>query len=165
MGIGSGLNLPFYSDSVDSVMGIDPSLGLQKRARRRAAATPMKVDFLALSGEEIPAKAESFDTIVTTWTLCSIPDPEKALCEMRRVLRPDGKLLFAEHGLSRDENVARWQRRISPVWRWISRGCNLHRKTDHLIRQAGFEIMEMEEGYLPGPKITSFNYRGVARPV
>ncbi len=161
VGIGSGLNLPFYQGGV-KVTGVDPSTELQVYAREVAERSAMEIDFLSLSCEDLPAEDNYFDSAVITWTLCSIPDPEKALAEIRRVLKPSGKMIFAEHGLSPDAGVARWQSRINPVWKVIGGGCHLNRKIDHIISQAGFSLDAMSEGYIPGPKFATYNYRGVA---
>ena len=162
IGIGSGLNLPFYDDSAQ-VTGVDPSLELQTYAREVADARGMQVDFLAQGGEEIPADNNSFDSVVMTWTLCTIPEPVSALEEIRRVLKPGGKMFFAEHGESPDANVVRWQNRINPIWNVIGGGCNLNRKIERLYQDTGFEFVDLERGYIPGPRWATYNYRGVAR--
>ncbi len=164
IGIGSGLNLPFYSAEVRRVYGVDPSLELQRMARRRAAGAGVEVSFLAQSAEEpLPLGDRSIDTAVTTWTLCSIPDPARALAEMRRVLRADGQLIFLEHGHAPDPGVAAWQDRITPVWRRFSGGCHLNRRIDELLARAGFEVVELEAAYVPGPRLITYTYRGLAR--
>src|SRR5262249_12795424 len=117
------------------------------------------------SAESIPLEANSIDTVVTTWTLCTIPDVRRALLEMRRVLKPGGELLFAEHGLAPEENVRRWQNRLNPIWKRIAGGCHLNRPIKDLIERAGFNITEVETGYIQGPKPMTFLYRGRARPV
>jgi len=163
VGMGSGLNLSAYDRThVEKVWGIEPSLALQAVARERAAAAGIQVEFVGLSGEDIPADEASFDTVVTTWTLCSIPDAARALGEMRRVLRPAGRLVFAEHGIAAEPGVARWQHRLNPLWRRFSSGCNMNRSIPDLIREAGFEIEGLETEYLPGPKVLAYNYWGVA---
>ncbi len=163
VGIGSGLNLPFYEGDVH-ITGLDPSTELQVYAREVAERTGRDVEFIGLSGEDIPCDNNSFDSVVITWTLCSIPDPEKALSEIRRVLKPGGKMIFAEHGLSPDDKVARWQERINPVWKVIGGGCHLNRKMDALIGSAGFRFDSLTEGYIPGPRFATYNYRGIASP-
>lgn len=163
VGIGSGLNLPFYEGRVE-IVGLDPSAELQVYAREVAARCGVDVDFLSGSGEQIPSEDNYFDSVVMTWTLCSIPDPVQALQEIRRVLKPSGKMIFAEHGLSPDQKVASWQSRINPIWRLIGGGCNLNRKIDELIRCAGFRIETITTGYIPGPKFATYNFRGIARP-
>ena len=163
VGIGSGLNLPFYEGNV-KIVGVDPSVELQVYAREVAEHSGVDVDFLSGSGEEIPSEDNYFDSVVITWTLCSIPNPVQALQEIRRVLKPSGKMIFAEHGLSPDVNVAKWQSRINPIWKVIGGGCNLNRKIDELIVQAGFRFDALTEGYIPGPKFATYNFRGIARP-
>src|SRR5688572_17298318 len=134
VGIGSGLNLAFYSSDVTRVYGVDPSVELQRIARKRAAGIPFQIEFLSQSVEtSLPLANGSIDTAVLTWTLCSIADPTKALHEIRRVLNPTGRLLFVEHGRSPDPRVARWQDRLTPVWKRIAGGCHLNRKIDETI--------------------------------
>jgi ubiquinone/menaquinone biosynthesis C-methylase UbiE len=164
IGVGSGLNLPFYGASVEHVYGLDPSNELLIMAREKARAITIPVDFLAYSGEEIPLDSGCIDTVVTTWTLCSIPDPVQALKEMKRVLKPGGALLFAEHGLAPEARVQRWQRRINPLWSRITGGCNLNRKMDELIKASGFRIEELETAYAKGPRPMSYVYSGRAQP-
>ncbi len=163
VGIGSGLNLPFY-DSAVNVTGLDPSTELQVYARETAAISGLDVHFIADSCENIPTENSAFDTVVVTWSLCSIPEPEQALAEIRRVLKPGGSLIFAEHGLAPHPEVARWQHRLNPVWGMIGGGCHLNRKIDHLIQQAGFRFESLTEGYVEGPKFAAYMYRGIARP-
>lgn len=164
VGIGSGLNLPFYSPEVKHIFGVDPSLELQKMASKRIAG-PIKVDFIAQSAEEpLPLEAASIDTIVMAWTLCSIPNAAKALQQMRRVLKADGRLIFVEHGRAPDRKVAAWQDRLTPFWRRATGGCHLNRKVDDLIVGAGFQITELTTSYLPGPRPMTYTYQGAARP-
>ncbi len=163
IGIGSGLNLPHYSDAVTSVTGIDPSAELNVMARERAASCHMPVNVLGVSGEAIPAEDRVFDTIVCTWTLCTIPNPYRAVAEMRRVLKRGGELFFVEHGRADDPGIVRWQTRIEPLWKLIAGGCHLTRRADEMLRDAGFEIVEKTTGYVPGPKIAAFMVHGVAR--
>lgn len=153
IGIGSGLNLPFYSSEVTRVYGVEPSLVLQEMARRREAAGRTKVEFLSQSAEEpLPFPDQSIDTIVMTWTLCSIPNAPKALAQMKRVLKARGHLLFIEHGRAPDPGVVSWQDRLTPIWKKIGGGCHLNRKIDELIASAGFQITELKTGYLTGPR-------------
>ena len=153
IGIGSGLNLPFYSSEVESVVGVEPSFPLQEMARKKGAGGHAKVEFLSQSAEEsLPLPDQSIDTIVMTWTLCSIPDAPKALAQMKRVLKRDGRLLFIEHGRSPDASVAVWQDRLTPIWKKIGGGCHLNRKIDELLATAGFGIGELTTSYLPGPR-------------
>ena len=164
IGIGSGLNLPFYSPEVKHIFGVDPSLELQKMAAKRVAG-PMKVDFIPQSAEEsLPLDEASIDTVVMAWTLCSIPKAARALEQMRRVLKPEGRLIFVEHGRAPDRKVAAWQDRLTPVWKHATGGCHLNRKVDDLITGAGFQIMELTTSYLPGPRPMSYTYQGAARP-
>jgi SAM-dependent methyltransferase len=165
IGVGSGLNLPFYSPDVTEVVGIDPSEELLAMARRAARRAPVPVRLEAGSAETLPFPDDSFDTVVTTWTLCSIPDAAKALREMQRVLRPGGRLLFVEHGRSPDDDVERWQHRLTPLWRGVSGGCNLDRPIDALIRGAGFALTDLETGYLvKGPRLLAHHFKGRAEP-
>jgi SAM-dependent methyltransferase len=165
IGIGSGLNLGFYDATrVEAVWGLEPSLELQAVARRRAERAAVPVEFVTASAERIPLDAASFDTVVTTWTLCSIPDAARALGEMRRVLKPDGRLVFTEHGLSSELGVARWQRRLNPCWHVLSGGCNIDRGIESLVRGAGFRIERLENLYLEGPKLLTYTYAGSAAP-
>lgn len=161
IGVGSGLNLPLYGPAVDSVCGIDLSPELLRLARSRAANVP--VSLIRAAAEQLPFAGAVFDTTVITWTLCSIPNPRAALNEVRRVLKPGGRLLFVEHGLSPEARVMRWQRWLTPCWKQIGGGCHLDRKTDDLIRAAGFRVDALETGYMNGPKPWTFMYQGSAR--
>jgi len=163
VGIGSGLNLAFYPSEVRRVYGVDPSTELQQMARKRTAGHPLDVGFLSQSAEEsLPLPDRTIDTVVMTWTLCSISDPLKALLQMKRVLKPDGHLIFVEHGRAPDSGVAAWQDRLNPVWKRIGGGCHLNRKIDELVVQAGFQIDELRTAYLPGPRPMSYTYQGFA---
>jgi len=163
IGIGSGLNLPFNSSKVERVYGMEPSKELQKMAEERAKRSNTKVEFLSQSAEDtIPLADDSVDTIVMTWTLCSISDPARALAQMKRVLKPHGRMLFIEHGKSSDAGVARWQDRLTPAWKKIGGGCHLNRKIDDLLKAAGFEIQELKTCYLPGPRPMTYTYQGFA---
>jgi ubiquinone/menaquinone biosynthesis C-methylase UbiE len=162
IGIGSGLNLPFYAAQARQIFGLDPSTALLARARRKASPAQSRVQFLAGSAERIPLDAGSVDTVVMTWVGCSIPDIALALDEIRRVLRPGGHLLFVEHGRAPQQRIARWQDRLDPLWTRIAGGCHINRSPDVLIRQAGLRIDRLETGYIPGPKITTFLYEGSA---
>lgn len=161
VGVGSGLNLPFYEPGTQ-VFAVDPSEELQVYARQVAQANGTDVIFAAQSGEAIPADNNSFDAAVITWTLCTIPDAGKALEEVRRVLKPQGRLVFAEHGVSPEPGVAKWQNRINPVWRSLAGGCNLNRSPEQLLGQAGFTFDELKCGYIAGPKFATYTYQGVA---
>jgi ubiquinone/menaquinone biosynthesis C-methylase UbiE len=133
-------------------------------ACKRTVGQPVNVEFLSQSAEEpLPLPDESMDTVVMTWTLCSIPNPLEALAQMRRVLKPGGKLIFIEHGRAPDRGVAIWQDRLTPTWKRIGGGCHLNRKVDELITQAGFQITELRRFYLPGPRPMTYTYQGLAR--
>ncbi len=161
VGIGSGLNLEFYSSDVQRVYGVDPSVELQRMARKRLGR--IDVEFLSQSAEEpLPLADASIDTVVLTWTLCSIADPPRALKEMQRVLRASGKLIFLEHGRAPDAGVAVWQDRLTPLWKRIGGGCHLNRRIDEMIKQAGFQILELTTSYLPGPRPMTYTYQGSA---
>ena len=163
VGVGSGLNLPIYSREVRKLYALDPSEELVRMARSRAARAAFPVEFLRQPAEAIPLADGSVDDVVTTWTLCTIPDPVAALQEMRRVLRPEGRLIFVEHGRSPDPTVVRWQDRLTPLWRRVRGGCHLTRPIDRLLRSGGFEASEMSRGYVAGPRVGSYLYRGTAR--
>lgn len=163
LGIGSGLNLPFYGPAVHGVIGIDPSGPLRRLAGARAAALGVALDLREGTAERLPVESAGVDTVVSTWTLCSVADPAAALAEVRRVLRPGGRLLFAEHGLAPDPGVARWQHRLTPGWRRIAGGCHLDRRMDTALTAAGFRIERLETGYLGGPRVATFMYQGAAR--
>ena len=162
VGIGSGLNLPFYGPDASEVVGLDPSERLLRMAEREICRSGRVVKMVEGSAEAIPLEYATFDTVPMTWTLCSIPDPHAALAEIRRVLRRSGVLLFVEHGRAPDPHVMRWQDRITPVWKPIAGGCHLNRPIDALIREAGFHIPDMHVGYMPGPKPFTFMYEGRA---
>ncbi len=166
LGVGSGLNLPHYDRArITRLRAIDPSPDLQRLARQRADAAGIDVELLTASAEEIPLPDASVDTVVITYTLCSIPAVERALGEMRRVLRPAGTLLFSEHGRAPDPGVVRWQDRLNPIWRRISSGCNMNRPIADLLGGAGFALPELETAYLPGPRVLTFTYWGRATPL
>lgn len=163
IGIGSGLNLQFYdSSNVEYIWGLDPSAQMREMAEKRAIDTQFEVEFIGLSGEEIPLESNSANTVLVTYTLCTIPDVVQALSEMSRVLIAGGELIFCEHGLAPDEDVRRWQNRINPIWKRIGGGCNLNRPIPNLIEQGGFKINNIEKMYIPGWKPASFNYWGSA---
>jgi ubiquinone/menaquinone biosynthesis C-methylase UbiE len=166
VGIGSGLNLPYYSPQVRRVYGVDPSLELQRKAHKRIAIGCFPVEFFAQSAEQpLPLPDASIDTVVVTWTLCSIPEVSSALQEMRRVLKPSGRLIFVEHGQSTDPRVVAWQERLTPMWKRFTGGCHLNRKVDELITSAGFHIAKLQITYLPGPRPFTFTYQGFAQTV
>jgi ubiquinone/menaquinone biosynthesis C-methylase UbiE len=165
IGIGSGLNIPYYDKSkIDYLYGLDPSFELLKLARPVAKKNNIEIEFLECGAEAIPLPNDSIDTVVITYTLCTIPDIQLSNKEIKRVLKPNGKLLFCEHGLAPDINVAKWQKRINPIWNKIAGGCNLNRDIPKLIRSSGLKISNMEEMYLPStPKFAGYNYWGVAK--
>ena len=164
IGIGSGLNLPFYSAHVHDIVGLEPARRLAEMARSRAERTSIRTTLVQGFAEAIPLEDRSVDTVVTTWTLCSIPDVSVALREMRRVLKPSGQLLFVEHGQAPDEVVRKWQDRLTPAWRCIGGGCHLNRPIRALVERAGFSIEQLQTGYMPGPRPMTFMYEGRARP-
>lgn len=164
LGIGSGRNLPFYTDRATEVIGVDPSPEMLAMARRAAAGRPQRVELIEGSAERLPLDDRSVDTVVVTWSLCSVPDARAAVAEARRVLRPGGRLLFAEHGRSPDPGVERWQDRLTPLWARVAGGCHLNRKPDDLIAAAGFELIELRTGYARGPRPMTYMYEGAAAP-
>lgn len=164
VGFGSGLNVPHYPPArVKELVGLEPSEGMTRLAGRVLPAAPFPVRLLAAEAESIPLDSESVDTVVLTWTLCSVEQPEAALAEIRRVLRRRGRLVFCEHGASPDESVRRWQDRLTPVWSRLAGGCHLNRDAPALIRGAGFEMVVLESKYLPGWKPAAWNTAGFAR--
>jgi ubiquinone/menaquinone biosynthesis C-methylase UbiE len=165
VGIGSGLNLPFYGNEADRIVGVDPSPQLLRFAEERARETSNSVELLRGSGEALPVADHSIDTAVVTFTLCTVDNAAATLAEIRRVLRPNGTLLFAEHGRAPTAGVAWWQDRLTPAWSHIAGGCHLNRKPDDLIRAAGFRIDDIETRYLKGPRPMVFVYSGSARPI
>jgi ubiquinone/menaquinone biosynthesis C-methylase UbiE len=168
IGVGSGLNLPHYDPAkVERVFALEPSAAMLARAKERIEAAPFPVEPLGLEGEAIPLDDKSVDTVLITYTLCTIPGVIAALEGMRRVLRPAGRLIFCEHGLAPDPGVARWQHRLNPLWKRFAGGCNLDRDIPALIKQGGFAIEQIDTMYLPGPKMLrfgAFNYWGTAKP-
>jgi ubiquinone/menaquinone biosynthesis C-methylase UbiE len=164
VGIGSGLNLPFYGADVAEVIGLDPSPSLLAMAEKQAAAGRIPMKPLPGSAEAIPLDDRSVDSVLVTWSLCSIPDASAALSEMRRVLKPGGDLIFVEHGKAPDRSVSRWQDRLTPLWKKVSGGCHLNRPMDALIEGAGFAIKDLERGYMRGPRPFTYMYEGRARP-
>jgi ubiquinone/menaquinone biosynthesis C-methylase UbiE len=170
IGVGSGLNLPLYSDGVEEVIGIDISPQLLAMAERAASLQSqrrqLRVQLIEASAENLPSTIAdgSVDTVVVTWALCSIPNVEAALAEAHRVLRRNGSLRFVEHGRSPDTSVARWQDRLTPLWTRCSGGCRLNRKTDDLLQSAGFRLTHLATGYTQGPRPMAFMYEGDATP-
>jgi ubiquinone/menaquinone biosynthesis C-methylase UbiE len=164
VGFGSGLNLPWYPREVTRLWFLEPSPEARRMAREAIAAAPFPVEPLGDTAESIPLAEASVDAVVSTWTLCTIPDVETALREMRRVLRPGGQLRFVEHGRSPEPRVARWQDRLTPLQKRLAGGCHLNRPIDRLIEGAGFRLDRIERFYVRGPKIGTYLYAGVALP-
>jgi ubiquinone/menaquinone biosynthesis C-methylase UbiE len=163
IGMGSGLNLPFYDrGKVRKVWGLEPSAGMRKIARRNLGGLDLELEMIDLPGEEIPLDTDSVDTVVVTYTLCTIPGVERALEGMQRVLRPGGKLLFCEHGIAPDEKVRKWQDRLNPTWTRFAGGCNVNRDIPALLASSGFQVVVDERMYIPGIKFLSYNYWGSA---
>ena len=166
VGIGTGLNMRYYDkSSVTHVTGLDPALQLHPLAQERIDRAGLAVELIGLSAEKIPLPDASFDTVLITYTLCTIPDPHAALLEMRRVLKPNGSLLFCEHGRAPDASVQRWQERLQPLWGKVAGGCHLGRDMPALLQGAGFTLPDLQTRYLSGPRPFSFHYWGEAMPV
>jgi ubiquinone/menaquinone biosynthesis C-methylase UbiE len=163
VGIGSGQNLPHYDPGkVTKIIGVDPDDHIWKRSEKRRTACPIDIERIGLSGEDIPLDSNSADSVVITYSLCTIPDPVKALREMTRILKPDGKILFSEHGKAPDAKVHRWQNRIDPLWKKIAGGCHSGRDIPALFHQADLKLLDLQEMYIPGPKVLGYNYWGAA---
>lgn len=164
IGMGSGLNLPYYdSEKVELIWGLEPSEGMRKKASRNLKKTDIEVKWLDLPSEEIPLIDQTVDTILLTFCLCTIDNTQTALLEMHRVLKPTGKLLFIEHGLSHEYRITKWQNSLTPYWQKVSGGCHLNRQIDTLISNAGFNIFKIERFYQKNlPKTAGFIYLGEA---
>ena len=162
IGIGSGLNLPFYGPQVREIVGVEPARQLVAMARLVAQRMPIPVSFIEESAEAISLEDNTVDTVITTWTLCSVSRPDRALAEVRRVLKPSGRLLFVEHGLAPDVAVRKWQNWLTPAWTRVSGGCHLNRPIRNMVEAAGFRFDRLETAYMPGPKPWSFLYEGGA---
>src|SRR5512141_2802555 len=163
VGFGSGLNLPFYDKAkVQHVWALDPSREMWALAEKRVRGSDLPIEFLNATAEEIPLPDRSADTVLVTFTLCTLPDVRRALREMARVLKPGGEVVFCEHGLAPDENVRRWQNRLNPIWKVFGGGCNLNRPIPSLLDQGGFRLREISSMYIPGWRPASFNYWGRA---
>ena len=163
IGMGSGLNLPYYRrENVSKLWGLEPAEPMRKMAGKKARELDINVEFLDLPGEQIPLDDDSVDTVLVTYALCTIPEPEVALRGMLRVLRPGGKLVFCEHGAAPDAKVRRWQDRVNPLWKQIAGGCHLNRPIPELLSAGGFRVERIETMYLPGWRPASFNYWGTA---
>ena len=163
IGVGSGLNLHLYTDRATEILGLDPHPKLLAMASEEPRSIPSKL--IEGSAESIPLDDASVDTVVSTWSLCTIRDVAAALAEIRRVVKPDGQLLFVEHGLAPENSVQRWQHRLTPLWKRLAGGCHLNRPISSLIQDAGFHIARVQTSYMPGPKPMTFTYEGSARPV
>ncbi len=162
IGMGTGRNLPFYDRSqITQLVGVDPALQMHRLAQRRSARAGIAVELVGLSAERLPLPGDHFDTVVCTYTLCSIPDPLAALAEVRRVLKPGGRFLFCEHGRAPDPALARWQARIQPCWTPLAGGCHLDRDVPALLREARLSA-QVEQGYLGGPRVLTYHYWGQA---
>ena len=161
IGMGSGLNLPHY-DGISGLIGLEPSEELQNLAEDMLTHADFPSEMLTGSAEDIPLESNTFDTVVMTWTLCSVTDPVLALSEIKRVIKPGGKVIFAEHGKSPDQNIRKLQKTLNPLWSRIAGGCQLNREIVDLYESSGFKFKSMERGYLEGPKFATYNYRGVA---
>jgi len=165
IGIGSGLNIPLYdAGRVNHLWGLDPSAEMWAIAQKNAAEHHLEAEFIQSGAESIPLEPNTVDTAVMTYTMCTIPEVAAALAEIRRVLKPGGRMLFCEHGLAPDESVRRWQKRVNPLWTRLAGGCNLNRPIPDLLRQAGFEVAELNTMYIPGWRPACFNYWGSAKP-
>ena len=164
IGIGSGLNIPLYNkDLVKKIIGVDPSTEMQSLAKKRINESPVDVELISIDAAEIPLEDQSIDTIVCTYTLCSVPNPQGVLKEMRRVLKPGGKFLFSEHGHAPDESVKKFQYKLEPVWKFLADGCHLTRSIPEILNKSGMKIDTMETMYLPStPRFVGFNYWGIA---
>lgn len=164
IGFGSGLNLPHYDrDRVRKVFGLEPSAGMRRSAARSIAASSLEVEMIDLPGEEIPLDDNSVDSVLVTYTLCTIADTAEALRGIRRVLKPNGHLFFCEHGKAPDADVHKWQRRLNNGWRRFSGGCNMDRDIPALLREGGFRIEDDNRMYIPGVRALSYNFWGSAR--
>jgi ubiquinone/menaquinone biosynthesis C-methylase UbiE len=163
IGIGTGLNLEHYDRArIGQLVGLDPGVEMHPRARQRSRRIGLAIEVIGLSAERIPFDDSSFDTVVVTYALCSIADPATALKEMHRVLKPGGRLIFCEHGLAPDVSVRGWQGRLTPLWSKVAGGCHLDRDVPRLLQEAGFQLDDLQQMYLPGPRAVSYNYWGTA---
>jgi ubiquinone/menaquinone biosynthesis C-methylase UbiE len=164
IGMGSGLNLPFYGPDVKQVIGIEPSARLLSMAREAGRGRTGELELIEGTAEAMPIESATIDTVLTTWTMCSIQNVGDALAEMRRVLKPTGRLLFVEHGRAPEARVQWWQDHLTPAWKHLSGGCHLNRPVEVIVRNAGFSIEHLDKGYMRGPKPMTFMYEGSARP-
>lgn len=163
IGVGSGLNIPLYDPGrVEHLWGLDPSAEMWAIAQKNARDHHLEAEFIQAGAESIPLADGAADTVVMTYTLCTVPEAAEALAEIRRVLKPGGRLLICEHGLAPDPSVVRWQNRVNPLWRFLAGGCNLNRPVDRLLIDAGFDFANLQTMYIPGWKPACFNYWGTA---
>lgn len=163
IGFGTGLNLPYYPETVEKLTAIEPNSGMNQLAQKRLSESSFEVDVVAASGENLPFSESCFDCVVSTWTLCSIPQVEAALAEICRVLRSGGKFLFIEHGLSPEPGIATWQNRLTPIQKRLADGCHLNRNIEALVKRSGFASLEIERFYARDePKLFGYLYQGTA---
>lgn len=164
IGMGSGLNIPFYNkNNIEKIIGLDPSEELNLLAKKVAKKNNIEIDFIISGAEDIALPDNSIDTILITYTLCTIPDLDNSMVEIKRVLKSDGKFIFCEHGIAPDQNIVKWQTRINPIWKALMGGCNINRNIPKIISDGGFDITNINEMYLPStPKIVGYNYWGIA---
>ena len=164
IGMGSGLNIPFYNkNNIEKIIGLDPSEELNFLAKKVAKKNNIEIDFIIRGAEDIALPDNSVDTILITYTLCTIPDLDNSMAEIKRVLKSDGKFIFCEHGIAPDQNIVKWQTRINPIWKAFMGGCNINRNIPKIISDGGFDITNINEMYLPStPKIVGYNYWGIA---
>jgi ubiquinone/menaquinone biosynthesis C-methylase UbiE len=162
IGFGSGLNIPYYPASLERVQAIDPAAVGRKLAAKRAATCPVPIDHIGTDAQTLPADDASVDSVLSTWTLCTIPDASQALAEIRRVLRPGGALHFIEHGLAPDPAVARLQQRLTPLQHRAFGGCHLNRQIDQLVAAAGLELTRIDTYYMKGPRALGYTFEGIA---
>jgi ubiquinone/menaquinone biosynthesis C-methylase UbiE len=162
IGFGSGLNIPYYPASLERVQAIDPAAVGRKLAAKRAAACPVPIDYIGTDAQTLPADDASVDSVLSTWTLCTISDASRALAEIRRVLRPGGALHFIEHGLAPDPPVARLQQRLTPFQHRAFGGCHLNRRIDQLVAAAGLELTRIDTYYMKGPRALGYTFEGIA---
>ena len=162
IGFGSGLNIPYFPPAVTRVRAVDPAAVGRRLAAKRVAASGVPVDYIGLDGQALPLDLASVDHVVATWTLCTIPDVERALGEVYRVLRPGGSFHFVDHGRSPDPGVARWQDRLTVLQRRLAGGCHLNRPISQLVADSGLELTRMDNYYMMGPKPFGYMYEGRA---
>jgi len=165
VGFGSGLNLPHYPDAVTHLYALDPSQLGRRLAEKRIQHAPFPVEFVDLEDNRFALPDHSVDAVVSTWTVCTIPDPIAALKEIHRALKPEGNYCFLEHGLSPERRVARLQNLWNPIQKWCAGGCHVNREIDRLIVNSGFKIRELKNFYMEGPKVLTYMYGGVASPL